>query len=228
MLNKETINASGLGGIEKYLSTLFPTVISGDPRNDRIEYFNTYIDSTGKELFCFLVPESISEIWMYEEVIDEDWAIRIQFGLKEDEDGEIVEVPEEIYFSKAIWLITSYSKEGTKILNLSWTAYQVDKDPIRKMSEYVLRNDSFVSNFEGYHEKDGYIYSNISGSLVGTEEISRPIYDSIIESKGWNRSKRYSRGDKAWLGSTEYESVESDNIGNHPYYSRMWIKAGLI
>jgi hypothetical protein len=42
--------------------------------------------------------------------------------------------------------------------------------------------------------------------------------------EGWNRSRRYSIGDTAKIGDAVFRSVEENNIGNHPYYSRMWVK----
>jgi hypothetical protein len=56
---------------------------------------------------------------------------------------------------------------------------------------------------------------------------ARPIYDMMCGLIGeeWNRAKRYSVGDTAKVGDTVFKSVEANNIGNHPYYSRMWIKS---
>ena len=55
---------------------------------------------------------------------------------------------------------------------------------------------------------------------------ARPIYDMMcgLIGRKWNRAKRYSVGDTAKVGDTVFKSVEANNIGNHPYYSRMWIK----
>ena len=133
----------------------------------------------------------------------------------------------EVSFSKILWMLTTY-KEGDKVVNLSWTSYLGDRNPNWKMSDYVLRNDSLVPDYKGYHEVDGFVYSDISGSIVGTERVeNRPIYDLIklrvSDLEDWSRSRRYSISDRVILGDKVYESVESDNIGNHPYYSRKWV-----
>lgn len=203
---------------EKYLLSLFPTNTeqSGESQ-DSTSYFSTYIDSEGKETLCVLIPESVSSIMMYDS--------------KGRQAVEVVLEGNEIEFSKVLTMITSYDPTSPTSVNLSWTAFEGDKNPVKRMSEYVLRNDAFVGNWKGYHEEEGLIYSDISSSLVGTVKVTeRPIYNLLKEFSGdwWNRSKRYSMGDKARVGNTEFESVEANNIGNHPYYSRMWVKTGVI
>ena len=197
------------GGIEKYLMTFFPTMISGDSDQGSISYYSTRIDSSGDETLCILIPEGIDCIEMFD---GEELSVRVRFeGL-------------EVEYSKVLYLITSYSS-GDKVINLSYSAYRDDVGGNRSMSDYVLRNDSLVTERMGYQEKDGYIYSGISGSLAGTVKLdSRPLYDLIKKGDGewWNRSKRYSIGDKVKVGDKEYESLEPNNIGNHPYYSRVW------
>lgn len=230
--DKETMESEGVGNLEKYYLTLFPTIVFPDSSSDdNITYFSSNLDSTGTETMCILIPEDIGWAKMYD--IAGDLAIEIQFGINEE--GV---VNKELDCSKALTMMTTYSEpkeeKGEKIpfnINLSWMAYEDDKNPVRRMSEYVLRNDSFSENWKGYQEKYGYLFSNLSNSLVGTEKIEeRPIYDllkgfSASGGKWWNRSKRYSIGDRVVIGDIEYESLSPNNIGNHPYYSGMWVKA---
>jgi hypothetical protein len=202
--------------IEKYLSTLFPTLIedSSPLLIDTIEYYSSVTKVGGDELFCLLIPEDIDSIIAYDSHQKE--AIRIEFQ------------GDEVRDSKALWFVISYKPESPRVVNLSYEAYQGDRNPVRKMSEYVLRNDSLVLNWEGYEERDGFLYSKLSGSLVGTSRMTaRPIYNMMCGLIGeeWNRAKRYSVGDTAKVGDTVFKSVEANNIGNHPYYSRMWIKS---
>ena len=201
--------------IEKYLSTLFPTLIedSSPLLIDTIEYYSSITKVGGDELFCLLIPEDIDLIVAYDSHQEE--AIRIEF------------LEDEVRDSKALWFVVSYNSGSPRTVNLSYEAYQGDRNPVRKMSDYVLRNDSLVSNWVGYEERDGFLYSKLSGSLVGTARMTaRPIYDMMCGLIGeeWNRAKRYSVGDTAKIGDTVFESVEDNNIGNHPYYSRMWIR----
>ena len=210
--DKETIDQESLSGTEKYLSTLFPTCIPGSPSGN-ISYFSTSVGIEGDETLCILIPETIKKVKMADS--------------GETDAVEIIFDESETSLSKVLWMVSTYDPTSPIGLNLSFEAYKGDRDPIKKMSDYVLRNDAFVSNFSGTHEEGGYLYSNISSSLIGTEKVeNRPIYNLLkgMEGKYWNRSKRYSVGDSAWIGETEYESLEANNIGNHPYYSRMWIK----
>ena len=178
--DKTIINGRGIAGIEKYLSTLFPTVISGDYRDSIKGYFSSYIGNLGDELFCFLIPEGINHISLVDNTNESsDTAIYVYFD------------DTEIEFSKILWILTSY-KSGNREIDLSWIAYQGDRNPNLEMSDYVLRNDFFVSDYMGYREENDFIYSE----------------NSV--------------GDKARIGETVYESVDPDNIGNHPYYSRKW------
>lgn len=208
---------SRIGMVEKYLMTLFPTMIGGETGEDDIEYFSTYNDTLGNELLCLLVPEGISNAHLVE---DTGYAFLTiaDIGFEESEIG----------FSKVLYVVTSYDSTSPRTLNLSWEAYRGDRNPNKVMSDYVLRNDSLVPNHKGYREESGYVYSSISSSLVGTERVEeRPIYNLLKKFAGdrsWNRSRRYSIGDRIVMGDIEYESVEPDNIGNHPYYSRMWSK----
>ena len=212
--DKLRIGEDGIFGIEKYLITLFPTLsrdTSGDTNN--VRYFSSVTKMGGDELICLQIPEEIDNISVLDSNGDE--ALKIWF------EGD------EILDSKVIWIITSFTPESPRIINLSYEAYKGDRNPVRRMSEYVLRNDDLTENRKGYSEKDGYLYSDISGSLIGTSKIvRRPIYDMMcgLSGNGWNRAKRYSVGDTIMMGDTRYESVESGNIGNHPYYSRKWIK----
>lgn len=221
--DQTNINGLGLEGVKKFYSTLFPTIIYGvDPGGgtvDKISYFSSSIDVDGTETFCFLVPEGVTSILLYSDLSDNirSRCISISFDTSSSRD--------EIG-PKILYLVVSYSPDSPRILNLSWKAYHGDKNPNRVMSDYVLRNDSNVSNWKGYQEKNGYLYSGISSSLIGTEKVvNRPVYNLLKGFIGeeWSRSKRYSIGDTAKIGSTIYESLESNNIGNHPYYSKMWV-----
>ena len=209
--DKEKINQD-LSGTEKYLSTLFPTSSSGDSE-ETISYFSTLVRMDGRETLCVLIPPHIKTVKMSDSSGTD--SVRVVFDSSEEE------------FSKVLWMVTSFDSTSPLGLNLSLEAYKGDKDPIRRMSDYVLRNDAFVSNNKGIWEENGYIYSSISSSLIGTVKVSsRPIYNLLkgMSGKEWNRSKRYSVGDSAWIGNSEYESLEANNIGNHPYYSRLWMR----
>ena len=203
-----------IGGrrIEKSLVTLFPSLVKDSSGIGSTTFFSTYIDNRGTEILAVLVPEGIDTIKMYEEGSEVVETILLSF------EGD------EISFSKVIWLVTSYS-EGSRAVNLSWTAYKGDKNPVKKMSDYVLRNDEFISDFSGLSYENGFVYSSISGSLVGTvKQEKRPIYNLLkgFAKDNWNKRVRYSLGDRVVVGGKTYESVEPNNIGNHPYYSRMW------
>lgn len=207
--DKTKINNSKLGGIEKYLSTLFPTVIPGDYRESTTDYFSSLINSVGDEIYCFLVPENVSRVVMIDDT-----------GSESKTAIEVIFDSPEVVFSKVLWVMTSY-KDGKKTINLSWIAYQGDENPNGKMSEYVLRNDSFSRNYRGYHERNGYLYSNISGSLIGTEKIeSRPIYN--LFSQGWDRDYTYSSNEIARIHGVEYISIRSGNKGKYPPKSNSW------
>ncbi len=203
--------------VSKYSVTLFPTVLSGDSSGGN-SYFSTYIDPSGNELICLVIPEEIKYVKLYE-------------GSSNSVSISITFSDEETEFSKVLYLFMTYTYEEKKVLNISYISYLSDETSNREMSDYVLRNDSLVPDYKGYTEKEGYLYSCISGSLFGTEKLeSRPIYDRVKSRNGneWNREKRYSIGDKVMIGSTEYESIDLNNIGNHPYYSRSWIKSGIL
>lgn len=201
------------GNVEKYLLTLFPTNTLSSSSPDNISYFSSSVSSEGEETLVVLIPEEISGVMMYD---SKGWdAVEVTF------EGD------EIGFSKVLTVVTSYDPSSPTTINLAWTAFEGDKNPVKKMSECVLRNDAFVKEWKGYHEKNNFLYSNISNSLLGTEKLEdRPLYNFLKGFSGnwWNKRKRYSIGDKVVVGDTEFESLEANNIGNHPYYSRMWIK----
>jgi hypothetical protein len=202
---------------EKYLLTLFPTNTESGEGADDISYFSSSIDSNGREIICVSISEGISWVKAYDSNGVEALEIELEGS--------------EIDFSKVITIVTSYDSVSPVSINLSWEALEGDKNPIRGMSDYVLRNDAFVRNWKGYKEENGFLFSRISSSLVGTERVEeRPIYNLLcgFSDELWSRAKRYSVGDKALVGNTEFESVEANNIGNHPYYSRMWVKTGVI
>lgn len=212
--DKNNINLEGEAGIEKYLSSLFPTLIKDSgTEDDTIGYYSSLTKIGGDEIICLLIPELVDKIRAYDSRGEE--AVEITF------EGN------EIRDSKVLWIVTSYTAGSPRTINLSYEAYKEDKNPVRRMSDYVLRNDSLTENWVGYSERDGYLYSSISGSLIGTSKIERrPIYDMMrgMSGEGWNRARRYSIGDMVRMGDTVFKSVESGNIGNHPYYSRMWVK----
>lgn len=209
--DKQKINLEGLGGIEKYSVTLFPSVLNSQ-EDDEFEYYSTKIGVNGDEIFCLLIPEEVDQVIMLDSKMEE--AIVVSF-----EEGEIE-------FSKVLWVVcSSTGSPNPRTINLSYDAYKEDKNPVRRMSDYVLRNDELVENRMGYYIENEYLYSEISSSLVGTYKLeNRPIYDLLknFQDRSWNKRKRYSIGDTAWIGENRYESLESNNIGNHPYYSRLW------
>jgi len=212
--DKDKIDDGGAASIEKYLSTLFPSLVNDSGTDDSgIEYYSSLTKIGGDEIICLLIPESIDKITAFDS--HEELAIVIEF------EGD------EIRDSKVLWIVTSYNSESPRKVNLSYEAFKGDRNPVRRMSDYVLRNTELTENYEGYTERDGFLYSSISGSLIGTERLEhRPIYDMMCEEEGedWNRARRYSIGDTAKVGEVVFRSIESGNIGNHPYYSRMWIK----
>ena len=204
---------TNLESIEKYLVTLFPTVRPGDETivGNYVEYFSTY-QTQENELFCIIVPEGYKDVGLYEDETDK--VIEVKFTEEESKEDRL------------LYIITTYNNLERMVVNLSYTAYQVDKNPNRKMSDVVLRNDSLVSRWKGIREsKVGLIFSEVSGSLVGTSEItSRPIYELVKKnlSERWNPRVIYSRGDRVMIGENEYISLESGNKGNHPFYTRYW------
>lgn len=213
------INADGTESIRKFFLTLFPSYVNSSYSSQQINYFSTSTNVEGDELYCINVKnERVSSLLGFEED-SETPVIRINFE------------ESELGFSKIVILVISFKEETLKIVNLSLTSYQGDNTPYKKMPQYVLRNDSLVENWNGLTEKHGYLYSDISGSLVGIERIPearRPIYNLLKDfsekEEGWNRAKRYTIGDCVKVGNYIYESVEPNNIGNNPVYSRMWVK----
>ena len=200
----------------------------------------------GDETFCLLIPEKIDKVIAYDSHGKE--ALKIEFRDNEILDSKVLWIvttykePTYVYDKDGNPVYKKDSDgniivddEGNPVreqtargINLSYEAYKGDRNPVKKMSDYVLRNNDLTENWEGYIEKDGFLYSKISSSLIGTSKMSdRPIYDlkCAMADDGWNRAKRYSIGDTAKVGDTVFESVEMNNIGNHPYYTRMWIKA---
>lgn len=216
---RELLNNSE--GIRKFFTTLFPTYIK-DPSSyfsSDINFFSTSTNIEGEETYCIDIKNSeISDVFGF---VENTWTPALWLHFEEHELG----------FSKVVVMVISKKSETPRIVNISLEAYQGDNTPYRRMPKYVLRNDGLVNNWKGFTKKDGYLYSSISGSLVGTEKLEeseRPIYNLLKKfaekEEGWNRSKRYSVGDCVTVGNYVYESVEPDNIGNNPIYSRTWIK----
>lgn len=217
--DKTEIIGGDVGKLEKYYLTFFPSIITGETDEGDINYFSTYIDYLGTETLVVFIPAYSSTIKMYEDSGDTEESIEVMFDLPESP------------FSKVLFMVTSYSSESPRTVNLSYLAYTGDKSPNKKMSDYVLRNDDLVENYKGTRiREDGFLYSEISGFILGTKklsiEVDRPIYflRSRSVNDNWSRTKRYGIGDTARVGNTLYESLEAGNIGNHPYYSRSWVK----
>ena len=82
--------------IEKYLSTLFPTLIedSSPLLIDTIEYYSSVTKVGGDELFCLLIPEDIDSIIAYDS--HQERALKIVFQ------------GDEVRDSKALWFVISY------------------------------------------------------------------------------------------------------------------------
>lgn len=213
--DKSMIN--GTSEIEKYLTTLFPSYRISDSSGVVQEYFSTYV-TKNRELLCVIIPEGVGTISLLE---DESEAIRVMFDSSEDR------------YSKVLIVLTSYESDSPVILDISYEACQVDINPLRKMSDYVLRNDSLVNKWRGVKKNRlSFMFSKISGSLVGTEELeNRPIFELISEgiNKGlWNPNKNYTTGEIVLIGGIEYVSLEDHNRGNHPYYTKYWAKRSCL
>lgn len=199
--------------LEKYRMTIFPTNASGTPSTSDL-YYSTYIDKNGDELLCVLIPENIGSVSLYEKIADTSSSINISFDST------------ETGFSKILYILTSYSSESPRILNISYITYRGDINGNESMSDYVLRNDALEDTVRtGYRKRGGYVFSCISGSVIGTENLgTRPLFNLIknFNTSDWNRKRMYSIGDTVVVGSKSYMSTEPRNIGNHPYYSRFW------
>ena len=212
------INADGYESIQKFFLTLFPTYKESSASNQQTSYFSTSTNVDGDELYCLDIKNTeVNRLYG----IDNSGASVLKIDFESSELG----------YSKVVVLIISFKSETPRIVNLSLTSYLGDNTPYRKMPSYVLRNDGLVENWRGLTEKYGFLYSDISGSLVGIERIPnnrRPIYNLLKDfsekETSWNRAKRYTIGDYVKVGNCTYESVEPNNIGNNPVYSRMWVK----
>lgn len=204
--------------LEKYRMTLFPTYKVEESSNIEDSYYTTYIDKNGDELLVVLIPEGIDGVMLYEKISDASSNPAINITFESSESG----------FSKILYILTSYNSESPRILNISYITYRGDQEGNKSMSDYVLRNDALEDTVRrGYREKGGYMFSCISGSVIGTEKLEeRPLYDLIksFNTDDWNRKRMYSIGDIVVVGSQRYESTEPHNLGNHPYYSRFWKK----
>lgn len=211
------VDIDGYESINKHFLTLFPTCKNFPYSSEQRNYFSTFTSIDGDELYSIDVRDTkVSQLLGFDN--SGTSVLKIDF-----EDPELD-------YSKVVVLIISFKNETPRIVNLSLTSYLGDKTPYKKMPSYVLRNDGLVENWKGITERCGYLYSEVSGSLVGIERIPddrRPIYNLLKEfterEEGWNRAKRYTIGDCVKVGNYTYESVEPNNIGNNPIYSRMWV-----
>lgn len=211
-----------ISDLEKTELTLFPTLSRNEGMDNK--FFGSFLDKSW-EIFGFKFNEGIEWVKLYEDENDSDYSALIEF------EGS------EVGSEKIIILLVSPDEE-TQSIKVSYSLWLSDNNGNYKMKDYVLRNDSFHNSepLEIKNEDIGFLYSSISGSLLGTKKIdSHPIFDfrdSIKSgSKIWNKDRVYGVGEKVILkkGSTKiYESIIPDNLGNHPCFSSTWIESGFI
>ena len=205
--------------IEKYLVTLFPSSLKTGTRKVSEGYFSTLI-SPPSELLAIDIPEKISQVKMYENESDTKPSL-------------IINLQNEASDRKVLYIIFQYTKDSPVTVNLSYTSWVSDKNGNKKMSDYVLRNDSIQTVYPAVREnKLGYKFSEASGSLIGMTKLGgRPIYNlrKTRANDIWSPDKMYKMGETVTLGgSIRYKSLIPGNLGNHPYYSRCWVKSDVI
>ena len=227
---------SGSGNMEKYYTTLFPTLVNNSSPDipTKTRYFGSILNPR-YELIILDIPGEVEKVKLAasnEEIDDNDSSsysnIELEF------------TGNEIGSNKVIYLYLTYSppekgKDDKRKLdiNLSYTCWLLDNNGNPMMSDSVLRRDGYHGG--GYPVKigtDSLLYSSASGSLLGTDIVESVLYKDMCnkESNVWNPLKKYGTGDIVVVSNSgeEYESLAAGNIGNHPYRSNKWVKRGSL
>lgn len=219
-LESSELIGNELPDLERTELTLFPTLSSESGNNNK--FFGSFLDQS-LETFGFSFGSGIEWAKIYEDSGDEEYSIMIQF-----EDFEIDS--EKLVFI----IVSSIESQSVKI---SYNLWLSDNNGNYKMKDLVLRNDDFREKVPLTidDEMTNFSFSSISGSLVGTKNITdHPIFDNRNKLKKekniWCPTRVYGLGEKVKLGKDQkvYESILSRNLGNHPCTSGAWIESGFI
>lgn len=207
--------------LERTELTLFPTISKNEGTTRG--FFGSVINQTW-ETFGFDIEKDIEWVKLYEDQGDTEESIYLEFDSTELRSSKII--------------LLHVSTEEPQAIKISYSLWLQDNNGNYRMKDSVLRNDSFHKKNPLPIEKDitGFLFSSVSGSLIGTKAVeSHPILDlKNNQKKGykvWSRKRVYGVGEKVILGESEkkvYESIISDNLGNHPCTSNAWIESGFI
>jgi len=134
--DKELISSSG--NVEKYYTTLFPTLVDVEDFSSKIKYFGSVLNPN-YELIILDIPSGIYKAILTEESFDDPSQFsNIELEFENNEIGS----------NKVIYLYLTYSppvkdEEGKRKLdiNLSYTCWLLDNNGNPMMSDSVLRRD---------------------------------------------------------------------------------------
>lgn len=138
---------------------------------------------------------------------------------------------EEIVCSKVVTIVSVSGEVENFTINTVQDSFYESHDPLRNLSDLVLRNDEWYGSKDSISQvgvRRGSLYDLGTGTLLGNKiTSSTPILDSkkklLSQIRGYSQDHTYNRGDVVVVGKTKYVSVADNNKGNQPLVSSEWI-----
>lgn len=138
---------------------------------------------------------------------------------------------EEITCSKVVTIVSVNGEVENFTINTVQDSFYESQDPLRNLSDLVLRNDEWYGSKDSISQvgvRLGSLYDLGTGTLLGNKiTSSTPILDSkkkiLSQVRKYSQDHAYNRGDVVSVGKTRYVSVSDNNRGNQPLISPEWL-----
>ena len=225
---------------EQYNRTLFPTLLQGEagtdnsiPGNDMFFYGTITVGK--QKLMMINIPAGYNKIELHDYLYTDSGVLsdtkKIEITMTKDND---------IYSNKILWIVvTMGGMDSISDISFSYYAWTNSVNPHRKMNQYLVRNDDFVSlkntikvveNIKSESETDEMWMDLSSGTIVGNTKVdSCPILTNMINRainiEQWDSNTDYMAGDKVSyrVGSDySYWTALGDSKNEIPSLSPSW------
>lgn len=148
---------------------------------------------------------------------------------------ELRKLKEEVDCKKYLIISFPESKKDNIKVNLAYDSWlRDDKNPLRNLNKFLLRNDEFFSslnNINPIKQVSTYLLDSNTGTILSNTKITNqcPILNRKISKQqsgdsevNWESTVKYDLGALVYFNNKLYESLEKNNIGNVPSLSSKW------
>ena len=179
----------GYDGLENLYNTAIPCGFETLPGTDYNKYFGSFIVDQ-KSIYVFLVPEGISKIRVFQDILRDPDLPPIDESEFNDPllDCDLLidftESSIEVSEAKVVYIaITQANRDNNREIRVGYKAWLQLINPVRRRPDSLLSVSDSNVKVQRVEKRGNVWYDAVSGSILGTSDVSASARGKILERK---------------------------------------------